>query len=102
MTAASDGRRRMIIERAYEEALNSAQPLDRLRDIMRRRLQRGESHDRLRQELEGLRRALQASGREVEKAGDHQQSPDEAARIDGEDAHPRPADVDALRRERAL
>jgi hypothetical protein len=57
----------MIIERTYEEALRSAQPLERLRAIVRSRLERGEGRERLLAELEDLQRALRASGRDADE-----------------------------------
>ncbi len=53
----------MIMERTYEEALSSAEPLERLRAVVRGSLERGETRERLIGELRALRRALQAGGR---------------------------------------
>lgn len=57
----------MIIERSYEEALRSAHPLERLRELMRGRLERGEDRKRLLEELEELRAALRIQDRDDEE-----------------------------------
>ena len=57
----------MIIEHAYDEALRSAEPLERLRDLVRTRLLQGADRDQLLGDLEDLRSALRAEHRDAEE-----------------------------------